>query len=284
MDIEPRLRKAAEILSAAGALLVCAGAGIGVDSGLPDFRGDKGFWKAYPVVAQKGLSFVEMANPEWFHTDPRLAWAFYGHRLNLYRTTLPHEGFRILLEAARQKAGGYFVFTSNVDGQFQKAGFEDSRIVECHGSIHWFQCVRECSDLIWDAEKSEVTVEQESFRALDPLPQCPGCGGLARPNILMFGDWQWNSRRTDGQSAGLRRWLGEVSQKRVDLAIVEAGAGRAVSTVRSTSESIAARYGATLVRINPRDFDVPGERHISIPLGALEGLGGIGAIMRSQSS
>lgn len=280
MDIELHLKRAAEVIGNADALLVTAGAGIGVDSGLPDFRGDKGFWKAYPIIAKLGLSFVEMANPEWFQRDPKLAWAFYGHRLNLYRKTHPHDGFRILLEAARKKSGGYFVFTSNVDGQFQKAGFDDGKVVECHGSIHWLQCAEECCDLIWDAAEAEVTVEEESFRALDPLPKCPKCWGLARPNILMFGDWQWNSRRTDEQSARLRQWLNRASEKRESLAIVEVGAGQAVSTVRHTSESIAARYGATLVRINPRDFDVPGERHVSIPLGALEGITRIGGLLR----
>jgi NAD-dependent SIR2 family protein deacetylase len=279
MDIELNLRRAAEAIGGADALLVTAGAGIGVDSGLPDFRGDKGFWKAYPAVAKLGLSFVEMANPEWFQRDPRLAWAFYGHRLNLYRNTSPHSGFHTLLELARRKPGGYFVFTSNVDGQFQKAGFDDGRIVECHGSIHWFQCLRECSDLIWDAEGVELNVEEESFKALDPLPKCPKCGKPARPNILMFGDWQWNSRRTDAQSAGLRQWLNRVSEKGWSFAVIETGAGRAVSTVRHTSENIAARCGGTLVRINPRDFDVPGERHVSIPLGALEGISRIGGIV-----
>jgi len=39
-------------------------------------------------------------------------------------------------------------------------------------------------------------------------------------NILMFGDWQWNSRRTDAQSAGLRQWLNRVSEKKASLAIV----------------------------------------------------------------
>jgi len=279
VDVDLQLRRAAQVLGAADALLVTAGAGIGVDSGLPDFRGDKGFWKAYPVAAKLGLSFYDLANPAWFHRGPGLAWAFYGHRLNLYRSTSPHRGFHILLELSARKSCGHFVFTSNVDGQFQKAGFDENRIVECHGSIHWFQCMQECSDLIWDAGVVELTVDEESFRALPPLPGCPNCGGLARPNILMFGDWQWNSRRTDGQSTGLRLWLNGVSEKNARLAIVEVGAGRAVSTVRNMSESIAARFGATLVRINPRDFDVPIKRHISIPLGALEGISRIAALM-----
>ena len=73
------LQRAAEALRQADALLITAGAGMGVDSGLPDFRGREGFWRAYPTVAKLGLSFEEMANPHWFAENPELAWAFYGH-------------------------------------------------------------------------------------------------------------------------------------------------------------------------------------------------------------
>jgi NAD-dependent SIR2 family protein deacetylase len=92
---------------------------MGVDSGLPDFRGAEGSWRAYPVIAKLGLTFEEMANPAWFETDPHLAWAFYGHRLNLYRRTDPHRGFNYLLGLGSRKAHNYWVFTSNVDGHFQ---------------------------------------------------------------------------------------------------------------------------------------------------------------------
>ena len=78
--IDLSIKKAKDILKKAKSILITAGAGMGVDSGLPDFRGDKGFWKAYPPIANRGLSFIEMANPEWFDRDPHLAWAFYGHR------------------------------------------------------------------------------------------------------------------------------------------------------------------------------------------------------------
>src|SRR5262245_65520914 len=75
-------------------MLIGAGAGMGVDSGLPDFRGDQGFWKAYPPYAERGLRFVDLANPDWFENDPAMAWGFYGHRFNLYHKTAPHAGFR----------------------------------------------------------------------------------------------------------------------------------------------------------------------------------------------
>src|SRR5438046_4708780 len=93
---ESAVQDAAEAIRDAQALLIGAGAGMGVDSGLPDFRGNQGFWKAYPPYQKLGLDFVSLANPRRFQSDPTLAWGFYGHRLKLYRASQPHEGFTIL--------------------------------------------------------------------------------------------------------------------------------------------------------------------------------------------
>src|ERR1051326_6655246 len=98
-----------------GGLVIGAGAGMGVDSGLPDFRGPQGFWKAYPPYEKLRLHFVDLANPRWFAGDPAVAWGFYGHRRNLYRKTLPHAGFQTLRAWAGRLRNGAFVFTSNVD-------------------------------------------------------------------------------------------------------------------------------------------------------------------------
>jgi len=255
----------------ADALLVTAGAGMGVDSGLPDFRGDEGFWKAYPPIGRLGYSFAEMANPRWFDENPNLAWGFYGHRLHLYRSTVPHEGFERLLEAGRQKRHGYFIFTSNVDGQFQKAGFDEKRILECHGSIHHLQCSQNCSDAIWSASDTQVRVDEASFEAQGALPPCPNCGAIARPNILMFGDWGWNAQRSDAQEQRFGQWLESLKSAGASLVIVELGAGEAVPTVRMTSEQIARALEATLIRINPRDDAVP-QGQYALRLGALEGV------------
>lgn len=253
------------------AILITAGAGMGVDSGLPDFRGNQGFWKAYPPIEKLGISFSEMANPTWFDTKPSLAWAFYGHRLNLYRKTTPHIGFKFLLDYGNSLPGGYFVFTSNVDGQFQKAGFDENRIEEVHGSIHHFQCSRPCSDKIWSANEIEVNVDESSFTAINPLPVCPSCGSVARPNILMFGDWGWLHKRSSNQSDKLEEWLNYLKRNSFRLLIVEIGAGLSVPTVRYKSEQIANLFEAKLVRINPVDYQVP-FGHFSINMGAKDGI------------
>ena len=246
------IQQAKAHIAQADALLITAGAGMGVDSGLPDFRGPEGFWRAYPKARELGLRFEELANPRWFEQDIALAWAFYGHRLHTYRKTRPHRGFSLLLEAGKAKKHGYFVFTSNVDGQFQKAGFDESRIMECHGSIHHLQCIDNCRGDIWKAEGVTITINDD-FQAQEPLPRCRHCGKPARPNILMFGDYSWESARTDAQSIRLQSWLARLEKTGAHLAVVEIGAGTAVPTVRRTSEDIARHFNVPLIRINPRE-------------------------------
>lgn len=260
--------QAAAAIAKADALIFAAGAGMGVDSGLPDFRGNEGFWEAYPPFAERGLSFVEVANPHGFDEEPETAWGFYGHRLNLYRRSTPHAGFSILREWAKSKNDNYFVFTSNVDGQFQKAGFEESRVVEVHGSIHHLQCAEPCSEAIWSAGETELDIDDSIFRAEEPLPMCPRCESVARPNVLMFGDGRWIWNRTREQEENFYAWQSTLACK--ELVIIECGAGTAVPTVRSMSEDFQ-RNGAVLIRINPRESQ--GLRGtISIECGALEGL------------
>ena len=175
---------------------------MGVDSGLPDFRGDQGFWKAYPPYERLGLTFVEAANPEHFDRDPAFGWGFYGHRTNLYRATVPHRGFFLLREWAERFAQDVFVVTSNVDGQFQKAGFREDQILEVHGSIHHLQCLAPCRHAIWD-NREEIPVDETTMRARH-IPRCPHCGGVARPNILMFGDFGWDASRAAVQERALQ--------------------------------------------------------------------------------
>jgi NAD-dependent SIR2 family protein deacetylase len=255
LDWDDRIKQAAEAMAEAEALLVCAGAGMGVDSGLPDFRGDQGFWNAYPPYKKLGLDFYDLANPEWFVADPELAWGFYGHRLELYRRTVPHAGFARLLAWAAIKPGGCFVFTSNVDGQFQKAGFAEERIHECHGSLHHLQCAAGCRETVWPAAGTTVAVDEATLRARPPLPACPACGRLARPNVLMFGDWGWQPARSREQGRLLREWLVALGDSR--LVIVECGAGTAVPSVRRMSEQLLDRPRTRLVRINAREAEVP---------------------------
>jgi len=269
------IEMAASIINEAEAFVITAGAGMGVDSGLPDFRGNQGFWQAYPPYARLGLSFVEAANPEHFQRDPAFGWGFYGHRTNLYRATVPHEGFHIIRRWIERNNSAAFVVTSNVDGQFQKAGFDEDNVLEVHGSIHHLQCLAPCCRAIWP-NSEQIPVDEATMRA-GHIPRCPHCGGVSRPNILMFGDWSWLPDRTDAQEARFERFQDEQGTRR--MAVIEMGAGTAIPTIRATSERLGWRYAnTTVIRINPREPEIR-EPHISLACGALEGLRKIDALL-----
>ncbi len=265
--ISKNIRTAAELIESADSLIITAGAGMGVDTGLPDFRGKEGFWKAYPTLAKANISFTEIACPDTFANNPKLAWGFYGHRLNLYRKTVPHQGFKLLRAIAKHLDGGAFVFTSNVDGHFQKAGFPLNDIVECHGSIHHLQCQQTCSQEIWEATKFMPEIDEEHCLLSSSFPLCPACREIARPNILMFGDWNWVNWRTEFQRARFHEWHETVRNP----VVIEIGAGKSFPTVREFGE----RLGVPMIRINPRDENVARDSDVSLKMGALEGISAI---------
>lgn len=264
--------QAAHLIASADALQITAGAGMGVDSGLPDFRGSEGFWEAYPALAEAGIDFRSIANPFSFKTNPRQAWGFYGHRLTLYRKTIPHEGFFLLKLIADKMPDGAFVTTSNVDGQFQKAGFEESRILEVHGSIHRLQCSEPCRDTVWSSEFIQPKIDESQCLWIGELPTCNKCHKLARPNILMFNDWVWMSSRTDNQQMAQTIWKKKTNQR----VVIELGAGVDIPTIRHASQA----QGCPVIRINTRHPQLPKDAGISLQMGAKEALRAIAEELR----
>jgi len=238
---------AAELISSAGAILISASAGMGVDSGLPDFRGEGGFWRAYPALRENGVGFKDIASAAMFADDPRLAWGFYGHRLALYRRTEPHAGFALLKRWVDAKRGGYSIYTSNVDGQFTRAGFPSERIHECHGSIQLLQCTRPCSGEAWAADGLKVEIDERTCTWTGPLPACIHCGALARPNIAMFNDGAWDGASSSCASERQQAWLAGAKSPLV----IEIGAGTEANSVRGFSEASVHSRRGHLIRINP---------------------------------
>ena len=192
---------------------------------------------------------------------------------------MPHEGFSILHRWAQAKRHGAFVFTSNVDGQFERAGFSEERVHACHGSLLYAQCTASCGAGIFAAD-FEVQVDPERFRALPPLPACPACGALARPNVLMFDDWEWDSERAEASGARLEAWLQRVGAAKV--AVIELGAGTRVPTVRAFGERVARLLPvARLIRINLREPQIP-PPGLALATTALEALRAIDARISSS--
>ena len=240
------LERAARAVALADVVVVTAGAGLGVDSGLPDFRGAEGFWNAYPPYRGLGVAFHDLASPEAFRADPGLAWGFYAHRRRLYAAAPLHAGHEVLARFTADAPHAGLAITSNVDGLLQRAGVDP--VWEVHGRIRVDQCARDCGVGAWDAVLTPE-VDPTTMRAVGELPTCAGCGGPARPNVLLFGDPVWDPSRSDAQQAAVVELLEAVVGD--DVVVVEVGAGTALPTIRHIGASLQRSHGATLVRVNP---------------------------------
>jgi len=132
------LERAADALRSAEALLICTGAGMGVDSGFGTYRGrNAGIWA--PLKALH-MDLQDMSAPQHFETDPRLAWAFFCFRYRAYTSVMPHEGYDILSQWGARLKHGLFSVTSNVDGHWARTkGVGEERTYEVHGSLSHIQ-------------------------------------------------------------------------------------------------------------------------------------------------
>jgi NAD-dependent SIR2 family protein deacetylase len=277
---------AARLIEQADALLICAGAGMGFDSTLPDFRDSNEFWEAYPVLKKENLTFSDLADPEVFDKNSPRAWGFYDYQYKLFNQTTPHDGYQILKRWSSSKDNPSFIYTSNVDGHFQKAGFKEEQILECNGSINFLQCSRQFGPpciKIWPAEESlslkSLSIDTEKLVAQPQLPLCPCCYAVARPNTLMLNDYWCLSERVDAQEVRFKQWKDNLdassSRLKQKILVIEIGVGTEIPTVRHLAESM----NTDIIRINPKESQGAGNV-LSIPAGGLEILQEIDNVIR----
>eukprot|EP00484_Ammonia_sp_Unknown_P028005 CAMPEP_0197046540 /NCGR_PEP_ID=MMETSP1384-20130603/22241_1 /TAXON_ID=29189 /ORGANISM="Ammonia sp." /LENGTH=442 /DNA_ID=CAMNT_0042478357 /DNA_START=20 /DNA_END=1348 /DNA_ORIENTATION=- len=258
-------------------LLIVTGAGMGVDSGLPDYRSSGGFWNNYKGLKaahhagsgdthKHSLSLYDMSKTDWFVNDPPLAWGFYAHRATLYRKAVPHSGFHVLYKLSNGYARprDYMYMTSNIDGQAIKAGFEQSKIYQTHGSLHHLQCMDICDESVitefYDGYE-RLQVDESTFRICNvaQIPRCKACRGLQRPNVSFFTDTNdsFDDERIIEQKEKFMRWLKPFMNKRANkrkkLLVVEVGCGRSVHSLRWECEYLKGLPNVTLIRINPTE-------------------------------
>ena len=189
---------------------------MGVDSGLPDFRGPQGFWRAYPPYERLGLNFAALANPRWFVRRPRAGLGLLrppdgplppDRAARGVRDPPPmgraHAARRVRVHVERRRP--FPARPGSIPTGSSRSTAPSMRM----------QCMADCGIGIFPSEPYEVAIDEETMRAVPPLPACPKCGGLARPNILMFGDRGWDSSRSDAQHRRLAAWLRTLDGARV---------------------------------------------------------------------
>lgn len=271
IELNHLLEAASEVINNAEAILISAGAGMSVDSNLPTYRDKEGFWNDYPLYKDIKKDYVAMASPYGFTSDSHFAWGFFAHQYKLYKNAVPHEGYYELLNLLNQTKD-YFVVTTNVDGLFLKTGFPLHHLHEAHGSIHKLQCTRTCQRIAWKIDNLDVEVNYSTMNALDPLPLCPSCGAISRPNIFMFGDtddsYIWEE--TQDSARRFRKWKQDNRHKKVVILEIGVGAEGLKSHVQHYYEEFSS---ATLIRINPESNNLYNRKNVyHIPLTAKNAL------------
>jgi NAD-dependent protein deacetylase/lipoamidase len=154
----------AELIRAKQPCVVLTGAGVSTESGIPDFRSAGGIWKRFDPY--------EVGSIDAFRRDPARVWEFYALRLGVLEEARPNAAHEAL--AALESAGFVeAVVTQNVDGLHAAAGSRE--VVEVHGTISRARCLA-CGSLV---EREELEL---------PLPRCPVCATVLKPDVVMFGE------------------------------------------------------------------------------------------------
>ncbi len=164
---ERYLAEAVSSFRAARLPVALTGAGISVESGIPDFRSPGGLWTRF--------SPDEYATLNVFLSNPEKAWQLYRALGKILEGKKPNTGHAVLAELEKRQQL-YGIVTQNVDRLHQQAG--SSGVLEVHGDHHHLECLR-CGEL------EEVVPEHYSSTE---IPACRECGMLLKPNVVLFGE------------------------------------------------------------------------------------------------
>ena len=134
-------------IEGADAVLITAGAGMSAESNISTYRDSIGDYR--DLAGFKGLGYEQLANEHFLRKNPLFCWEYYAQRTKQFIEAKPHRGYVSLLKILTDLAKPYFIFTSNIDGLFLKAGFFKHNIIEWHGSLFQWQCMDGCQSAIW---------------------------------------------------------------------------------------------------------------------------------------
>lgn len=185
--IDPALGVLADAIEASQSLLVLTGAGMGLASGIPTFRGTD-------PEAVWARDVTEMGTFRYFRSDPVGSWRWYRSRFRSLEGAAPNAGHHALVALERwQGARGrdFLLVTQNIDTLHRQAGTE--RLVEVHGRADRVRCpTRGCRFAAPAGSIPRVDVDFTAFDA-DPfegtLPRCPACDAILRAHVLWFDEF-----------------------------------------------------------------------------------------------
>jgi NAD-dependent deacetylase len=177
---EDLIKKTAQAIRQAKKVVALTGAGISVESGIPDFRGPCGLWEKFDPM--------EYATIDAFCSNPQKVWTMLKEMGSLLEKSKPNPAHLALAELEQK---GYLssVITQNIDNLHYAAG--NKKVIEFHGSGKKLICMN-CG----------LTYESQSVK-LESLPPRCSCSGVLKPNFVFFGEpIPWGAHMEAQEEAG----------------------------------------------------------------------------------
>jgi NAD-dependent deacetylase len=167
-----KLKNIAKAIFESNSVMVLTGAGISTESGIPDFRSPGGIWSRFDA---------SIMTRDKLYDDPA---GFYRQALQMLdffeeiKDASPNQAHYVLAEMEGQNIISGII-TQNIDGLHLKAGSE--KVYEVHGNLREGHCIS-CGEKI----SFDFLVGKVRSGSIPPL--CDSCGGILRPDVVLFGD------------------------------------------------------------------------------------------------
>lgn len=257
---EGSLLAAKRIFRGARKVLVGIGAGVSSSGGL-DYMDPSLVTRWYPEYAAIGLTnILEIQSRFWWlhKCKPEEYWAFWARHFYHIRyepdVLEPYALLKKLLDGKE-----YFICSTNVDGQLEKAGCDSDRIFAPQGDYALFQCCRPCHDDVYD---NKDMIERMVNNMPDPchirsedIPLCPKCGAFLVPNLRS--DHTFVERPHLANYPAYTSFLQGCQE--TETAILEMGVGyNTPGIIRFPFENLTRNLPhCRLLRVNTEESDIP---------------------------
>lgn len=263
---EEQIQAAVRYLQEADYVLIGAGAGLSTAAGLT-YSGKRFQDNFGEFIEKYGMQDMYSAGFYPFSTEEE-RWAYWCRHSYVNRIEPPAMPlYEKLFEMVKDK--NYFVLTTNVDHQFQKAGFQNERIFATQGDYGRIQCMKGCHPKTYDAVSMFTQMNQAQKDCKIPsymVPRCPVCGGPMAMNLrcdqYFVEDEAWNQA-----AENYGRYLKQL--KKGNVLLLELGVGfNTPSIIRFPFEKmVRENKNVNLVRLNLDEAVIPesfGKRGIGI--------------------
>ena len=162
-----KIKRLQELIDSSNNIVFFGGAGVSTESGIKDFRSKDGL---YNLHSKYGTSYEEMLSHTYFFRHTETFYEFYREFM-INTSAKPNDAHKFLAKLEEKKH--VTVVTQNIDGLHQMAGSKN--VLELHGSIHRNTCLS-CYE----------HYSLEDILKMDNVPRCPKCGGLIKPDVVLY--------------------------------------------------------------------------------------------------